>query len=661
MPIIQKYPFYNFDKVNFSKFDLSKNYLEGFILKIKLNKLPTQHGRTLVFSCSLFSVYSVMLNKDIDADNLAGTEGNDKIFNFADSLGNVKMLEIESDFLSKYDNCVKKMVLDLQLNLMDNQNKDVYFYFDNNLYSFIVDGEIINQNNVFGKIKCDFTKNYFCDSDYLDIEFSCDVSKVDLVYKTEVIDKSINFYSPRGYNAWAGDVVNFYHNGVYHLLYLYDRHHHGSRWGSGAHTMHHFTTKDFITWEEQVPLVSLDKQWKTLGTGTMFYYGGKYYFSHGWHTSRNVPKELLGSTHLKEYYDKNGVFNAVSYEELDNLGFLPNGATYTVSDDGINFYPSNVQIHIAENPSIFVNGDKLNLVAGYGCNGIWESKSLNGPWKKISDKVAEKSLMLPTDECPSMFTLNGYKYLIMGGTGYWKSEKDSDLLIDNAFLGYDVYDGLVYPMVTLADNRLIMGGWLNGYGWGSVIVHRELFQTEDGVLCMKWIDELSPNKNNLTKLPVSNCLSKIEERKSYYVEFNVNSSNESQVFVRLKGKTDAVLYINSLDKTVQISNIEKDKKIPNKIKPVYVTANERKGEDWRGEKDTPKNSVDFSIANVDFLDKSYKVKLQIYFEPKFLSVIIDAEIGGRRTIVSNRIGQVFTEIKVDCDKAKITDFELYEL
>ena len=34
MPIIQKYPFYNFDKVNFSKFDLSKNYLEGFILKI---------------------------------------------------------------------------------------------------------------------------------------------------------------------------------------------------------------------------------------------------------------------------------------------------------------------------------------------------------------------------------------------------------------------------------------------------------------------------------------------------------------------------------------------------------------------------------------------------------------------------------------------------
>jgi hypothetical protein len=210
------------------------------------------------------------------------------------------------------------------------------------------------------------------------------VSKVDLVYKTEVIDKSINFYSPRGYNAWAGDVVNFYHNGVYHLLYLYDRHHHGSRWGSGAHTMHHITTKDFITWEEQVPLVSLDKQWKTLGTGTMFYYGGKYYFSHGWHTSRNVPKELLGSTHLKEYYDKNGVFNAVSYKELDNLGFLPNGATYEISDDGINFYPSNVQIHIAENPSIFVNGDKLNLVAGYGCNGTMPFAE-TWYWGEVSD------------------------------------------------------------------------------------------------------------------------------------------------------------------------------------------------------------------------------------------------------------------------------------
>ena len=46
-------------------------------------------------------------------------------------------------------------------------------------------------------------------------------------------------------NVFVGDCMPYCHNGVYHVLYLKDRHHHRSKWGKGAHQWSHISTTDF--------------------------------------------------------------------------------------------------------------------------------------------------------------------------------------------------------------------------------------------------------------------------------------------------------------------------------------------------------------------------------------------------------------------------------
>lgn len=107
-----------------------------------------------------------------------------------------------------------------------------------------------------------------------------------MAYRKFEEEGNADLYSPWHYNAYAGDVMNFYHNGVYHLLYMPDRRHHGSRNGRGGHYITQLTTTDLINWEEQESIDAIDRPWKTFGTGTMLFHDGKYYMSYGLHTER---------------------------------------------------------------------------------------------------------------------------------------------------------------------------------------------------------------------------------------------------------------------------------------------------------------------------------------------------------------------------------------
>lgn len=64
-------------------------------------------------------------------------------------------------------------------------------------------------------------------------------------------------YTPFGHNTFIDDVMNFYHDGVYHLMYMPDRHHHGNRWGCGAHHFEHMITRDFVNWEGGLSLYGI--------------------------------------------------------------------------------------------------------------------------------------------------------------------------------------------------------------------------------------------------------------------------------------------------------------------------------------------------------------------------------------------------------------------
>ena len=89
-----------------------------------------------------------------------------------------------------------------------------------------------------------------------------------------ILDRTIHAYSPAGHSAWAGDVINFWHDSVYHLFFLYDHHHHGNRWGGGVHYFYHMTTEDFVNWTDHGPCIEIEEPWQAFGTGTPFFYNG---------------------------------------------------------------------------------------------------------------------------------------------------------------------------------------------------------------------------------------------------------------------------------------------------------------------------------------------------------------------------------------------------
>ncbi len=645
-------------RFDFSSADFSNEWCDcekGFFAKIALNKLPSDNERKLLFSCPYFFIYGVRLHAERDKEAFSLFEKRAKAWTYSDENGFVYLLELKAAFLSPYQDKPRETIVDLLLNLFDAVSKEVYLYYDGVKIGWICEGEEVNYDYPFGTLVKNTDIQRHSDN-IINVQFLSKCSQAKKSIEINRVEKSMNFYSPRGYNTWAGDVMNFYHDGVYHLLYLHDKHHHSSRWGGGAHSVRHFTTKDFIDWTEWPTVLDIDAEWKTAGTGTMLYHNGKYYFSHGLHTTRMIPYEKTGSRLLNEQAQSKDRITPVSYEKINAEGLYPSGANYLISEDGVNFKSGDCIFHISENPSVYLDeNNKLFMFGGYGSSGVWRANAIDDEW--VLDKTAEvpQSPLEPSTECPSMFSLNGYKYLVMGFTGYWKTNKEGKTFHDTAIEGFDVYDGLAVPMVTKTqNNRLILSGWVgNGAEWASVIIHRELFQGEDGRLFMKWLPELAPKKEMLMPIAKDIEILSLNERKSYYFEMNILANENTELFAHFSGNGEAILIIDSKNKTIQINDSNE------RILPLYELVKQGKG-DKKSEK-IHKKGVNFSIGQVDTIQEPYKLKIQLYYEPKSDSVYLDCEISEKRTIVSNRVDQRFSKVSFDVKNGTIENSIVCEL
>lgn len=160
----------------------------------------------------------------------------------------------------------------------------------------------------------------------------------------------IQYWTPKGHNAWVGDVAPAYLNGRLHVFYLIDRRHHGSGGGAGRHQFAHLSTDDLVHWQEHPLAVPINVWWQTVGTGTPFLKNGKLAIAFGWHTDR---------------------FGASAKGK-------PIGGTYAISEDGVHFVNSGEIVSEAQNPSIYSLADgRYELVTSYGGSiGIFHSRDL---------------------------------------------------------------------------------------------------------------------------------------------------------------------------------------------------------------------------------------------------------------------------------------------
>lgn len=655
---------YNFEKAEFKSITCFSYPKNGFVIRVRINKQPSC-GAEILNIDGCVKITQRLLQPQ-DKEKLTYYEVGECYFQETNEDGCVPIAEVEINLHSDNHPDWKTMKLGINTLMYDITERDLYIVYDTVNFRLVYDGVVINNDMPFGILerpKREVTVNNELVSD---IAFTSEVSTAEYYRRYDVLDKKLNYYTPYGHNVFVGDVVNFYHDGVYHMLYMPDRHHHSNRWSGGGHHFEHMITRDFIDWEDVGPIWDITEQWQSTGTGTMFFHKGKYYVAYGLHTDRTIPEDKVCNREMREYAERKKTTKIVSYNELKEIGMYPSGANYAVSDDGIHFRSGEKIFSACENPSVYSTDDGLVMYAGYGDCSAWSSDEIDKPWKLIPElkfECFEKAAMRNSSECPSVFEWNGYRYLIMGVTGFWRTEKDSDEYIDYASKGFDVYEGLAVPMAAKTDdNRVILAGWIGGMGWGSMVVHRELVQYENGDLGMKWIPELFPESEKTEVRTDDNGEILLDEKCAYYIEAEADPNANGTAEIRfIDGSGDACeLRFDFEKKTAQYAGC-KANETPKEILPMYraiKTVEQTKfGFDIEPE-DLPHRCGDFAIAHVRYPKDTFKVRVMVYYFKKMDCTIIDTEIAGTRTLLTNRGGFVPQRMSVGNN---IKDIKLFKV
>jgi len=436
----------------------------------------------------------------------------------------------------------------------------------------------------------------------------------------------IQYWTPPGHNSWVGDVVTLYNKGIYHIFYLYDRRHHQSKFGQGAHYFEHLSTADFRTWTVHEAATPVEEQWECIGTGTPFVFKNKLYLSYGLHTGRIFPEEKTTWPAQLDYLKKNGCTGAFN---RDTTPGIPAGATYSVSEDGVShFKKSGIAFHPCQNPSVYISPEgKLRMLANAGSEGIWESDSVDGSWCCISPDFP------PGGDCTFFFRWGKFDYIIGGFTGLWSKPADApdSEYEDVVIKGLDFYDGANVPSITeIRGGRFIMASWIPVSGWGGNLVMRELIQFPDGRIGSKWMKEITPETEqpNMLSERVKEARTFPINSESFMLVFDIHPSEANKGWVGISflpengEQASCELQINLADLRGQIG--------PGSLN------NFADNEKSLREGGSPSGAGNYAIENLIGIDKPFTVRVIVKDSEKIGGSLVDAEIAGKRTMISYR-------------------------
>ena len=462
------------------------------------------------------------------------------------------------------------------------------------------------------------------------------------------ITQEIQYWTPEGHNSWVGDVATFYHEGRYHVFYLFDRRGHASKFGKGGHYFEHLSTTDFKTWTEHDAATPIEEQWETLGTGTPFMFNNKLCLSYGLHTTRIYPKEQTMLPMQFDYLKKHSKTGSFRY---DTIPGYPAGSTYSISQDGIsNFVKTKILYHPCENPSVYTDPEgKLKMLANYGAKGTWGSDSIDGGWRSENENFP------PGGDCTFFFRWGKYDYVIGGFTGFWtKPATAADTeFIDGVKAGLDFYNGMNVPAVTQIDNgRYLLAGWIPMAGWGGALVIHEMTQSPNGRIGTKWMEEVIPAtlKEKTLAKETKESTSFATESPSFLLTFDVEPGQTSS------GKLGLLFQNGTADDhscEVQIS--------PKENRAQYANGNLQSfagKEKSLREGGSPTSARNYGIESIEGTDKGFKVRMVLKYDSKFGGTLIDTEIAGQRTMISFRPDLKVEQLTLRSDQTGIKNLKI---
>jgi len=280
---------------------------------------------------------------------------------------------------------------------------------------------------------------------------------------------SIAGYRPP--RAHIGDCMPYVHDGIFRLYCLYDRRHHGSKWGLGAHQWTQLSSSDLRTWTTHPLAVAIDDPREgSICTGSVFFHNGAYHAFFAVRMCDGSPAELT---------------SAVS---ADGVRFEKTHRVFTLSApyDAPSARDPKVYENLDGSFSMLVTTSVTRGGEKYGCLARLTSPNLED-WT-----VADPLLVMPDHvqpECPDCFAYRNHYYLVFSRsltahylisdtpTGPWRKPDGDDTIAGGA---------LKVPKAAVFHDRLIFVGWEpEGGGWGGIIRIREAFADADGKLSFR--------------------------------------------------------------------------------------------------------------------------------------------------------------------------------
>ncbi|MFO1501663.1 MAG: hypothetical protein U1G07_25330 [Verrucomicrobiota bacterium] len=460
----------------------------------------------------------------------------------------------------------------------------------------------------------------------------------------------VQYWTPPGHNSWVGDVVTCFHAGRYHIFYLYDRRHHASKFGQGAHYFEHLSTEDFQTWTEHEAATPLEEQWECIGTGTPFVFHNQLCLAYGLHTGRVYPQEETTWPAQWDYLTKNGRTGAFKSGVTPGV---PSGSTYAVSGDGIgHFRKSGILFHPCQNPSVYTDPHgRLRLLANAGSKGMWESDTPDSGWRCI------RSEFPPGGDCTFFFRWGQFDYIIGGFTGLWSKPADApDTAYEDVVAkGLDFYDGSNVPAITeIPAGRFLMAAWIPIRGWGGPLVLRELLQLADGRIGSKWMKEVTPPTDSPVILsPANIAAGSPVPAKSFMLSFDVRPATPSAgklgiLFRPENGDADSCeLQIAPGDGRAQFAHGSLDQFA-------------RREKSLR-EGGAPQHAGNYAIEHLLGVGQPFHVRVIVQSTDKLGGSLVDAEIAAQRTMISYRPGLAVNKLLFRTDGVAVQNVQIAPL
>lgn len=311
-----------------------------------------------------------------------------------------------------------------------------------------------------------------------------DPSSADFLPRKEavLISRGLQYWRPEGHNTGVGDCMPFWHDGVFHLFYLFDRRRHKSKHGFGAHQWAHVSSPDLVHWADHEMAIPITEQWEgSICTGSVFFHDGIYYAYYSARMSDRSAARLSVSTSADgRHFRKNPPLTSLQ-APYDG----PSARDPVVFADDEGLFHMLVTTSLEDYPLKRRNGCLAHLTSA----DLWH-------WQQ------QPTFIIPgyTDqpECADFFHWNGWYYLVFSNNGiarYRMSRNSNGPWIKPA------NDMLNCPNVTVpktarfGDNRRISVGFLHDdHKYASCTVFRELLQNPDGSLGSRFVPEMLATK-----------------------------------------------------------------------------------------------------------------------------------------------------------------------